>query len=73
MIELTPEQEARLAEIANEGGRTPESFATEVSLHVLESDPAEAQIVSERLAFTDRGLFLEEEEMDQRFQKMIAR
>ena len=70
-IHLTPEQETQLAEIAQHAGKPPAEFVTEVVLSLLDHDDSFRIAVREGLAQADAGSFIEEEEMDARFEKMM--
>jgi predicted transcriptional regulator len=71
-LHLTPEQEARLAEIAHHQGKQLQQLATERVLSLLEDDDFRVA-VRLGLAQADAGNFIEEEEMDARFEKMMRR
>ena len=71
-LHLTPEQEARLAEIAQHQGKQLQQLATERVLSLLEDDDFRVA-VRLGLAQADAGNFIEEEEMDARFEKMMRR
>ena len=68
---FTPEQEAQLSEIAHHEGTDPVQLVKNATLHLLEEDRRHREIIHQRIAQADRGKFLEEEEMDARFQKMM--
>ena len=72
-VRLTPEQESRLAELARHQGITVDSLLTAVALGVLQEDDAFRAAVRTGLAQADAGQFIEEEEMDKRFQEMMRR
>jgi predicted transcriptional regulator len=72
-LHLTPEQEARLAEIAHHQGKQLQQLATERVLSLLEDDDDFRVAVRLGLAQADAGNFIEEEEMDARFEKMMRR
>jgi predicted transcriptional regulator len=70
-INLTPEQEMHLAEIARQAGKPSDQFITEAVLSLLDDDDSFRVAVREGLAQANSGVFLEEEEMDARFEKMM--
>jgi predicted transcriptional regulator len=72
-VSLTPEQEAQLAEIARHQGLTSDALVAEVALGLLEDDDHEREIVRERLAQADAGIFIEEDEMEARFRALLQR
>ncbi len=70
-VHFTPEQEAQLAEIAGQRGTNPESLLKDAALNLLEQDARFRAAVREGIAQADRGEFIEEEEMNSRFEKML--
>ncbi len=70
-LHLTPEQEARLAEIAQHQGTTVDAFLTDLTLGLLEEDEHEREIIRQRIQQADSGVFIEEEEMDARVRAML--
>lgn len=70
-LHLSPEQEARLAEIAQHQGVTVDTLVTDIALGLLEENEHEREIIRERLRQADQGIFIEEEEMDARVQAML--
>jgi predicted transcriptional regulator len=72
-LTLTPEQEAKLSRIAEHEGKPPEQLARERVLSLLDDDDDFQAAVQLGLAQADAGLFIEEEEMDARFEKMMRR
>ena len=71
-IHLTPEQEVYLAQMAQHRGTTVENLVTVAALGLLEYDEDFRRALRERLAQADAGNFIEEEEMDARFEKNDA-
>jgi uncharacterized protein with ACT and thioredoxin-like domain len=45
---------------------------SEIALGLIEEDDREREIIRERIAQADAGIFIEEEEMDRRVQRMTA-
>lgn len=69
-VQFTPEQEAQLAHIAYEAGTDPARFVKDAALRLMEDANFRAA-VREGLAQARRGEFIEEEEMDARFEEML--
>jgi predicted transcriptional regulator len=65
-VHFTPEQEARLSQIAARSGTDPECLVKDAALRLLEEDARFREAVREGIAQADRGEFLEEAEMDVR-------
>jgi predicted transcriptional regulator len=72
-LHLTPEQEAHLHQIAQHEGKNPEQLVIDAALHLLDGDRRFREAVQRGLAQADAGNFIEEQEMDARFDKMIRR
>lgn len=70
-MHFTPEQQARLAQIAIQTGTAPERLVKDAALRLLEEDARFRAAVREGIAQADRGEFVEEEEMDARFEQML--
>jgi predicted transcriptional regulator len=70
-VHFTPEQEARLAEIASTAGTDPERLVKDAALRLLQEDTSSLAAVREGVAQADRGEFIEEEEMDARLEQML--
>lgn len=70
-VHFTPEQEAQLAQIAANVGIGPEALVKDAAIRLLEEDARFRAVVREGLAQADRGEFIEEEEMDARFEAML--
>lgn len=70
-VSFTPEQEAQLAQIATTEGTDPERLVKEAALRLLQEDAHFRAAVREGIAQADRGEFIEEEEMDARFEQML--
>lgn len=70
-VHFTPEQEARLAEIANTAGTDAERLVKDAALRLLQEDACFRAAVREGIAQADRGEFIEEEEMDARLEQML--
>jgi predicted transcriptional regulator len=70
-VHFTPEQEAQLAQIATKSGTDTEGLVKEAALRLLAEDARFRAAVREGIEQADRGLFIEEEEMDARFEKIL--
>ena len=70
-VHFTPEQEARLAQIAANTGTGTEELVKDAALRLLDEDARFRAAVREGIAEADRGEFIEEEEMDARFEKLL--
>jgi predicted transcriptional regulator len=70
-VHFTPEQEARLAQIATEAGTDAERLVKDAALRLLEQDARFRAAVREGIAQADRGEFIEEGEMDGRLEQML--
>ena len=70
-VHFTPEQEARLAQIARSAGTGPESLVKDAALRLLEDDARFREAAGEGIAQADRGAFVDEREMDARFEQML--
>ena len=70
-VHFTPEQEARLAEIATTAGTDAERLVKDAALRLLQEDARFRAAVREGVAQADRGEFIEEEEMDIRLEQML--
>lgn len=70
-VHFTSEQEAQLMEIAASAGTDPEALVKDATIRLLEEDARFRAGVLEGKAYADRGEFIEEEEMDARFEQML--
>lgn len=70
-VHFTPEQEAQIAQIATTTGTDPEAVVKDATMRLLEEDARFRAAVMEGKAYADRGEFIEEEEMDARFEDML--
>jgi predicted transcriptional regulator len=70
-VHFTPEQEAKLANIAAHRGTNPENLLRDTALAMIERDERFRAAVREGIAQADRGEFIEEEEMNARFEQML--
>ena len=70
-VHFTPEQEARLSQIANQAGTDPERLVKDAALRLLEEDAHFRAAVREGIEQADRGEFIEEAEMKVRLEQML--
>lgn len=70
-VHFTPEQEARLAELATLSGIDAERLVKEAALRLLQEDARFRAAVREGVAQADRGEFIEDEEMQVRLEQML--
>ena len=70
-VNFTSEQEAQLAEIATKSGTDPQHLVKDAALRLLEQEAHFRTAVREGIAQADRGEFVEEKEMDARFEQML--
>jgi predicted transcriptional regulator len=70
-LNFTPEQEAKLAQIATQEGTDAERLVKDAALRLLEEDARFRAAVREGIAQADRAEFIEQEEMDARLEQML--
>lgn len=70
-VSFTPEQEAELGQIANREGTDAERLVKDAALRLLQEDARFRDAVRLGAAQADRGEFIEEDEMDARFEQML--
>lgn len=70
-VPFTAEQEARLAQMATKSGTDAPQLVRDAALRLLEEEAQLRAAVREGIAQADRGEFIEEEEMDARFEQML--
>ena len=70
-VHFTPEQEAQLAQIAAKAGTDTERLVKDAALRLLQEEARFLAAVREGIAQADRGEFIDEEEMDARFEQML--
>ncbi len=72
-VQLTEEQEAQLSQIARRDGKSDAGqLLQDAAMRLLEEDSRFRAAVLEGKAYADRGEFIEEEEMDARFEAMLG-
>jgi predicted transcriptional regulator len=72
-VHFTPEQEARLAQIASRTGTVPERLVTNVVARYLDEEARFLAAVEKGIASAERVEFIEEDEMDARVEAMFKR
>ena len=72
-LHFTPEQEAQLSRIAQHEGKPAEQLITEKALLLLDEDDKFRMAVRVGIADAESGNFIEQEEMDARFEEMMRR
>jgi predicted transcriptional regulator len=70
-VHFTPEQEALLSQIAAHTGTDAEGLVKDAALRLLIEEARFRAAVREGIAQANRGDFIEEEEMDARFEEML--
>ena len=70
-LEVTPEQEARIQQAAQQSGRSVSEVLTEAALWLMKFEESREGSLQLSLGQADRGEFIEEEEMDARFERMM--
>jgi len=71
-VHFTPEQEARLAEIAATAGIDAKRLVERAALRILQVDERFRAAVRQGIAEADRGEFIEEQEMSERLERMLS-
>jgi len=70
-VHFTPEQEAELSQIATQAGTDSERLVKDAALRLIQDEARFRAAVREGIAQADRGEFIEEDEMDTRFEAML--
>jgi predicted transcriptional regulator len=70
-VHFTPEQEAKLSQIASKEGTDAKRLVQEAALRLLEENARFRAAVEEGIAQADKGEFIEEAEMDARLEQML--
>jgi predicted transcriptional regulator len=71
VVNLTPEQEAQLAQIASTSGTDPGHLVKDVLARYLDGEARFLAAVEKGLVAAERGEFIEEDEMDARIERMF--
>ncbi len=70
-VHFTPEQQAKLTQIAANTGTVPELLVTNVVARYLDEEARFLAAVENGIAAAERGEFIKEEEMDARLEAMF--
>ena len=71
-VQFTQEQKTQLTQIARRDGKADASqLVKDAALRLLDEEARFRAAVLEGKAYADRGEFIEEEEMDARFEEML--
>jgi predicted transcriptional regulator len=70
-LEITPEQEAMIQQAAHRTGRSVGDVLTDAALWLLKFEQSHEASLQLSLQQAERGEFIEEEEMDARFERMM--
>jgi predicted transcriptional regulator len=70
-VHFTPDEEAKLAQIATKAGTNAERLVKQAALRLLEEEARFRAAVREGIAQADRGEFIDEAEMDARLEQML--
>jgi predicted transcriptional regulator len=71
-LQLTPEEEAQLTQLATKTGRDAAHLVKDAVLRFLEEDAHFRAAVKEGIAQAERGELIKEDEMDARFEQMLG-
>lgn len=72
-LTFTPAQEETLAKIASEKNVSVTTLLTDAAAHVLQLNERHWESIDRAIAQADRGEFIEDEEMEARIERMLAR
>ena len=70
-VHFSPEQEARLSQLAQKAGTDSESLVRDILARYLDEEARFLAAVEAGLAAAERGEFIEEKEMDARFERLF--
>lgn len=70
-VHFTPEQQARIEQIASKEGTDPNRLVRDVLVRYLDDEARFLAAVEKGLAAAERGEFIEEEEMNARVERMF--
>ena len=70
-VHFTPEQEAQLSQMATKAGTNPERLVKDILARYLDDEAQFLTAVEKGIAAAERGEFIEEEEMDDRIERMF--
>lgn len=69
-IRFTPDQEAQIIRAAHDNGIDAEKLVADAAMLFIDESNFRAAVLEAR-AYADRGEFIEEDEMDARFEAML--
>jgi uncharacterized protein (DUF1778 family) len=69
-VHFTPEQEAQIMRAANANGTNAEKLVVDAAMRFVDDANFRAAVL-EAEAYAERGEFIEEDEMDARFETML--
>jgi predicted transcriptional regulator len=72
-VQITPEQEAKLATLAARLDRSPGELVLDAALKMAEEEDRFRAAVRKGLEYADLSEFIEEAEMDARVERMLQR
>lgn len=72
-LQITPEQEAKLATLAARLDRSPGELVLDAAVKMAEEEDRFRAAVRKGLEYAKRGEFIEEAEMDARVERMLNR
>ena len=72
-VQFTPEQEARLANVATREGVDTRELVKDAALRLLEDDARFRAGVRKGIAQADRGEFVDEKDLETRMGKLLRR
>jgi predicted transcriptional regulator len=70
-VDLTPEQEAQLSQIAAHRGKDANQLLKDAALRLLENDARFRAGLQRGIAAANRGDFVDEEEMEARIERIL--
>jgi predicted transcriptional regulator len=70
-VHFTPEQQARLADLAGRMGKNAEQVVQETVARMLDEDARFSEAVAQGFASLDRGEYVEDEEVEARIRRLL--
>ena len=71
VLDLTPEEEARILQVAGQDGRSLGEILTQTAVWLLKIEASQDEALERSLSQADRGEFVDEGEMERRFARMM--
>jgi predicted transcriptional regulator len=71
-VQFTPEQEARLVQIASIEGKAPALLVQDAALRLIEDDARFRTAVRKGIDQAEKGQFIEQDEMDARVARLLG-